>query len=219
MFRQRDHAGSRLDALPPPPPPPLVASPLLRGNHPKPESASDRRTSPAAAARDLLADELEAQAHTSGSRFLGIAASVLVGLERYPRHCQAGHRDSLASKGLPAVLESDLETRPRPEAIRSLGTEPKRTAFRSPWQNGVAERWVGTWKREVIDHIIVISEDHLRRILREYVSYYNADRVHTVIRDAPLRRAIEARPSPGAKVAGLSRVGGLHHRNGWKEAA
>jgi putative transposase len=105
------------------------------------------------------------------------------------------------------------------ESIRSLGTESKRTAFRSPWQNGLAERWVGTCKREIIDHIIVINEDHLRRILRDYVDYYNADRVHTVIRDAPDRRATEARPSPGAEVVGHARVGGLHHRYSWKEAA
>jgi putative transposase len=105
------------------------------------------------------------------------------------------------------------------ESIRSLGTESKRTAFRSPWQNGLAERWVGTCKREIIDHIIVINEDHLRRILRDYVDYYNADRVHTVIRDAPDRRATEARPSPGAEVVGHERVGGLHHRYSWKEAA
>jgi len=105
------------------------------------------------------------------------------------------------------------------EAIMGFGIEPKRTAFQSPWQNGVAERWVGSCKREVADHVIVFNEDHLRRLLREYVSYYNAERVHTVIRDAPEGRAIEARPSPGAKVVGLSRVGGLHHRYVWQEAA
>jgi transposase InsO family protein len=105
------------------------------------------------------------------------------------------------------------------EAIKSFGIEPKRTAFQSPWQNGVAERWVGSCKREIADHVIVFNEDHLRRLLREYVSYYNAERVHTVIRDAPEGRAIEARPSPGAKVVGLPRVGGLHHRYVWQEAA
>jgi putative transposase len=105
------------------------------------------------------------------------------------------------------------------EAIKSFGIEPKRTAFQSPWQNGVAERWVGSCKREIADHVIVLKEDHLRRLLREYVSYYNAERVHTVIRDAPEGRAIEARPSPGAKVVGLPRVGGLHHRYVWQEAA
>ncbi len=105
------------------------------------------------------------------------------------------------------------------EAIMGFGIEPKRTAFQSPWQNGVAERWVGSCKREIADHVIVFNEDHLRRLLREYVSYYNAERVHTVIRDAPEGRAIEARPSPGAKVVGLPRVGGLHHRYVWQEAA
>ncbi len=104
-------------------------------------------------------------------------------------------------------------------AIKSFGIEPKRTAFRSPWQNGVAERWVGSCKREIVDHVIVFNEDHLRRLLREYVSYYNAERVHTVIQDAPEGRTIETRPSPGANVIGLPRVGGLHHRYVWQEAA
>jgi hypothetical protein len=91
-------------------------------------------------------------------------------------------------------------------AIEGFGIEPKRTAFQSPWQNGTAERWVGTCKREIIDHVIVFNEDHLRRLLREYVSYYNADRVHTVIQDAPEGRTIESRPLSGAKVIGLPRV-------------
>ena len=104
-------------------------------------------------------------------------------------------------------------------AIEHLGTKPKRIAFQSPWQNVIAERWVGSCKREIVDHVIVFNEDHLRRFLREYVSYYNAERVHTVIRDAPEGRAIEAQPSPGAKVVGLPRVGGLHHRYVWQEAA
>jgi len=105
------------------------------------------------------------------------------------------------------------------EAIKSLGTEPKRTGFRSPWQNGVAQRWVGSCKREIINHVIVFNEDHLRRILLDYVRYYNSDRVHTVIRDSPQGRPIEARPLSSAKVVGLPRVGGLHHRYAWKEAA
>ena len=54
------------------------------------------------------------------------------------------------------------------EAIKHFGTEPKRTAFQSPWQNGVAERWVGSCKREIIDHVIVLNEEHLRRLLRDF---------------------------------------------------
>ncbi len=104
-------------------------------------------------------------------------------------------------------------------SINSLGITPKRTAFRSPWQNGTAERWVGTCKRELIDHVVVLGEDHLRRLLRDYVNYYNADRVHTRLADAPEGRLLEVRPSFGAKVAGLARVGVIHHRYIWQEAA
>jgi transposase InsO family protein len=104
-------------------------------------------------------------------------------------------------------------------SINALGITPKRTAFRSPWQNGTAERWVGTCKRELIDHVVVLGEDHLRRFLRDYVRYYNTDRVHTRLEDAPDGRPVEVRPSFGAKVLGMQRVGGLHHRYLWQEAA
>src|SRR5439155_12440196 len=49
------------------------------------------------------------------------------------------------------------------------GTEPIRTTFRSPWQNGVAERWVGSCRRDLPDHVIVLNERHLKRLMREYV--------------------------------------------------
>ena len=101
----------------------------------------------------------------------------------------------------------------------SLGITPKRTANRSPWQNGTAERWVGSCKRELIDHVIVFDENYLRRLLRDYVRYYKTDRVHTSLRDSPEGRPVDARSSPDAKVVGLPRVGGLHHRYVWKAAA
>jgi transposase InsO family protein len=86
-------------------------------------------------------------------------------------------------------------------AIRSFGAEPVRTAYRSPWQNPFAERWVGTCRRELLDRVIVLGEGHLRRLLRDYVTYYNAERVHTRLRDAPDGRLTEIRPgaqrSPG----------------------
>jgi transposase InsO family protein len=63
--------------------------------------------------------------------------------------------------------------------IEQLGIEPKATALRSPWQNGLAERWIGTVRRELIDHVVPIDEEHLRRLLLEYVEYYNRKRVHT----------------------------------------
>ena len=67
--------------------------------------------------------------------------------------------------------------------------------------------------------MVVVSEDHLRRLLREYIAYYNAERVHTSIGDAPARRASETKPSESARVTRLPRVGGLHGRYAWREAA
>jgi hypothetical protein len=65
--------------------------------------------------------------------------------------------------------------------MKSFGIQPKRTSFRSPWQNGVAERWVGNCRREVLDHVIVVNEPHLKRLLNEYVSYYREDRTHLAL--------------------------------------
>ena len=66
---------------------------------------------------------------------------------------------------------------------------------------------------------MVLSEEHLRRLLREYIAYYNAERVHTSIGDAPAGRAAEAKPSHSARVTRLPRVGGLHGKYSWHEAA
>ena len=80
-------------------------------------------------------------------------------------------------------------------------------------------RLVGSVRRELLDHVVVLNEDHLRRLLREYVDYYNDERVHTSIGDAPNGRPVEVRASSCSKVTGLPRVGGLHHRYQWREAA
>ena len=74
-------------------------------------------------------------------------------------------------------------------------------------------------RRELLDHVIVIDEQHLRRLLREYVDYYNEDRVHTQLRDSPTGRPIEDQPSRDAQIVALPRVGGLHHRYVWRDAA
>ena len=105
------------------------------------------------------------------------------------------------------------------ESIKNIGIESRRTAFRSPWQNGIAERWVGSARRELLDHVIIMNEPRLHRLPRDYVDYYNADRVHARLRDSPIGRPTEHRPSSDAQIIGLSRVGGLHHRYEWQEAA
>jgi len=63
------------------------------------------------------------------------------------------------------------------------------------------------------------SEQHLRRLLRDHVVYYNAERVHTQLRDSPAGRPTGNRPSPDSQVVGLARVGDLHHRYVWRKAA
>ena len=66
-------------------------------------------------------------------------------------------------------------------AIKSFGIKPKRTSFRSPWQNGIAERWVGNCRRDLLDHVIVLNERHLQRLMNEYVHYYHEDRTHLAL--------------------------------------
>lgn len=95
--------------------------------------------------------------------------------------------------------------------VANLGIEQLRTAPRSPWQNGFAERWVGTLRRELLDHVIVLGERHLLRLVRAHVAYYNEDRPHMALGgDAPIARDIE--PPSAGRVVALPRVGGLHHR-------
>ena len=97
--------------------------------------------------------------------------------------------------------------------IKTLGIEPKRTSFRSPWQNGVAERWVGNCRRELLDHVIVLDERHLRRLMKEYVRYYHDDRTHLALGKAtPAGRKSVGTSDPSCRVVSMPRLGGLHHR-------
>ena len=76
--------------------------------------------------------------------------------------------------------------------LRAMGIRDKPIASGSPWQNGYAERLIGTIRRECVDHMIVFGEAHLRRILGEFAAYYNKVRVHRSLDiDAPVRRRIE----------------------------
>jgi putative transposase len=104
--------------------------------------------------------------------------------------------------------------------LQATGLRPKRTSVQAPWQNGIAERWVGSCRREILDHIIALNEQHLRRLIRDYVNYHHDDRIHdSLAKDTPHRRPVESKPSPTATVISSARLGGLHHRYRWREAA
>ena len=103
--------------------------------------------------------------------------------------------------------------------VKNMGIEEVKTAPRSPWQNPYVERLIGSIRREYLDHVIVLNAEQLKRMLAEYFSYYHHDRTHLSLgKDTPSGRAAEQMPEDG-KVIALPRLGGLHHRYGWREAA
>src|SRR5467141_655329 len=97
-----------------------------------------------------------------------------------------------------------------PAVVRSLEITPIRTSIESPWQNGVAERWVASCRRDMLDHIIVANEPHLKRLLSEYVDYYHEDRTHLGLGKGTPRGRTHSTGSGG--VISQDRLGGLHHR-------
>jgi putative transposase len=87
---------------------------------------------------------------------------------------------------------------------------PVRTSIGCPWQNGVAERWIGSCRREFLDHVIALNKRHLKRMLSEYVSYYHDDRTHIGLgKRTPDRRTPTLNHG---KLIVWPRLGGLHHR-------
>ncbi len=99
------------------------------------------------------------------------------------------------------------------ETIKSFGIEPKRTSFQSPWQDGVAERFVGSCRRDLLDHVIVLNERHLKRLMNEYVSYYHYDRTHLGLdKQTPAGREAAKGESTSSNVICMPRFGGLHRR-------
>jgi transposase InsO family protein len=93
--------------------------------------------------------------------------------------------------------------------LEVMGIREVRTSFRSPWQNAFVERVIGSIRRECLDHVIVVNEESLRRVLHSYIGYYHASRLHLSLeKDSPTPRAAQ---SVGNIVA-IPQVGGLHHR-------
>jgi len=93
--------------------------------------------------------------------------------------------------------------------LKSMGIRDRPTASRSPWQNGYVERLIGSIRRECLDHMVVLGEAHLRRILKAYASYYNAVRTRLSLNnDALIHRPIYQ----FGRVISVPVLGGLHHQ-------
>ena len=92
--------------------------------------------------------------------------------------------------------------------LRAMGIRDKPIAPASPWQNGFAERLIGSIRRECVDHFIVLGEAHLRHILRTYARYYNDIRTHwSLDKDTPVYRPVQRIGS----IKSHAILGGLHH--------
>jgi transposase InsO family protein len=93
--------------------------------------------------------------------------------------------------------------------LRSMGIRDRPTSPRSPWQNGYAERLIGSIRRECVDHIIVLGERHLRHVLLSYMQYYNEVRTHLSLnKDAPAPRPVQS----AGHILRRPILGGLHHQ-------
>ena len=93
--------------------------------------------------------------------------------------------------------------------VRSMGIRDRPTSPRSPWQNGYAERLIGSIRRECLDHVVVFGERHLRHVLLSYMNYYNETRTHLSLdKDAPLSHTVQR----AGRILRLPILGGLHHQ-------
>ncbi len=116
-----------------------------------------------------------------------------------------GHGASLLDTGSRPDLWSHFDRR-----VIGLGIEQVLAAPRSPWLSTCVERVIGSIRRECLDHVIVLDEGHLRRILRGYLDYYHSCRTHLSLqKDAPDSRPID--PPELGNVMAIPKVGGLHH--------
>src|SRR5216684_1113728 len=141
-------------------------------------------------------------------RFYGLASQRI----RPQNGSQIRSRKPAAGNKLPSYLIRDRDGAHGEvfiRTLRSMGIRDRPTSPRSPWQNGYAERLIGSIRRECLDHVVVFGERHLRHVLLSYMKYHNEIRTHLSLeKDAPVSRAV--------KLAGtvLCRpvLGGLHHQ-------
>jgi hypothetical protein len=114
------------------------------------------------------------------------------------------------------VCQAILDPRPRCDLchefrrrVQSLGVKAVISALRSPWQDAFAERMIGSIRRECLDHVVVLSQRHLRRLLKSYFTYYHRSRTHLALaKDAPESRAIMSR----GEIVAIPQVGDSHRR-------
>jgi hypothetical protein len=93
--------------------------------------------------------------------------------------------------------------------LRAMGIRDRPITPASPWQNGVVERLIGSIRRECVDHVIVLGERHLRRVVKSYANYYNSVRTHRSLnKDTPVSRTVQR----NGVVSSRAILGGLHHR-------
>ena len=110
----------------------------------------------------------------------------------------------------------------KPTALGPVANTDTKLLIYGLFQKGrvLAQDGVGSCRRELLEHVVVLGACHLIRLVRAYISYYHEDRCHLGLnKDTPSLRTVTHRPSPTAKVVALPRVGGLHHRYEWREAA
>jgi transposase InsO family protein len=126
-------------------------------------------------------------------------------------------REAFPYDQVPKLLihDRDQTFKPLKAFLETLGIEPKLTAYHCPWQNGFVERMNQSLRRELLDYVIPLSVDHLRRLLMEYLRYYHEDRTHLGLdKDSPRGRLAETKPSEDSVMKAMPRCGGLHHRYG-----
>jgi putative transposase len=98
--------------------------------------------------------------------------------------------------------------------LLGTGIEEVKSAYRSPWQNPFLERYIGTSRRELLNHVIILNEEHLKGLLKEFIEeYYHVARPHQGLDGNPPFPAAKPQPLTGAsRLVSIPVVGGLHHR-------
>jgi transposase InsO family protein len=123
-------------------------------------------------------------------------------------------RERLSDESAPAYLLRDRDRvygQQFRHRLKGMRIEEVLTAPQSPWQNPFVERLIGSIRRECLNHVLVLGERHLRRVLTRYLSYYHRARTHLALdKDAPDLRPIQILPA--GRIVQLPEVGGLHHR-------